>query len=339
MLSDSGTVQEECCIFGVPTVTMRDVTERPETIECGSNILAGVEAERILPAIDVAVRSKGTWTPPAEYLAEQRLRHRRSHRAGHRVSGHAHPGRGRVRACSATRRSACSRPTSRSGARAATPSALPDLGVPAERMLGGLDATDAESRLRASSSSVQPDFVLNAVGIVKQRADAKAAIPSIEVNSLWPHVLADACARARRADGAREHGLRVLGLARHVPRGRRARRVRPVRALEAAGRGHRSRERRDAAHLDHRLADRRADRARGLVRGAPRRAAQGLHEGGVQRAHDPGAHRGHPRRRDARSEPHGLWHVSAEPIDKYSLLTRSPKTSAGMSTSRRSTSP
>jgi UDP-N-acetylglucosamine 2-epimerase (non-hydrolysing) len=70
VLSDSGTVQEECCIFGVPTVTMRDVTERPETIECGSNLLAGVEADRILPAIDLAVRSAGTWTPPAEYLVD-----------------------------------------------------------------------------------------------------------------------------------------------------------------------------------------------------------------------------------------------------------------------------
>lgn len=70
VLSDSGTVQEECCIFGVPTVTMRDVTERPETIECGSNLLAGVEGDRILPSIDVAVRSAGMWTPPAEYLAQ-----------------------------------------------------------------------------------------------------------------------------------------------------------------------------------------------------------------------------------------------------------------------------
>ncbi|MDP2232123.1 MAG: UDP-N-acetylglucosamine 2-epimerase (non-hydrolyzing) [Actinomycetota bacterium] len=70
VLSDSGTVQEECCIFGVPTVTMRDVTERPETIECGSNILAGVEADRILPAVELAVRSAGSWTPPAEYLAD-----------------------------------------------------------------------------------------------------------------------------------------------------------------------------------------------------------------------------------------------------------------------------
>jgi len=70
VLSDSGTVQEECCIFGVPTVTMRDVTERPETIECGSNLLAGVEGDRILPGIDLAVRSRGAWTPPTEYLAD-----------------------------------------------------------------------------------------------------------------------------------------------------------------------------------------------------------------------------------------------------------------------------
>ncbi len=69
VLSDSGTVQEECCIFRVPTVTLRDVTERPETIECGSNLLAGVAADRILPAIDLALRSRGAWTAPAEYLA------------------------------------------------------------------------------------------------------------------------------------------------------------------------------------------------------------------------------------------------------------------------------
>ena len=70
VLSDSGTVQEECCILGVPSVTVRDVTERPETIECGSTMLAGVEAERILPAIDIAVGSAGRWTPPPEYLAD-----------------------------------------------------------------------------------------------------------------------------------------------------------------------------------------------------------------------------------------------------------------------------
>jgi UDP-N-acetylglucosamine 2-epimerase (non-hydrolysing) len=69
VLSDSGTVQEECCIFGVPTVTLRDVTERPETIECGSNILAGVERERVVACVRAALRNRGGWTPPPEYMA------------------------------------------------------------------------------------------------------------------------------------------------------------------------------------------------------------------------------------------------------------------------------
>jgi len=75
------------------------------------------------------------------------------------------------------------------------PESLPDLGVPAERILGGLDATEPLDAY-ALVEHVRPDLVLNAAGIVKQRADAKAAIPSIEVNSLWPHVLADACAQS-----------------------------------------------------------------------------------------------------------------------------------------------
>lgn len=74
------------------------------------------------------------------------------------------------------------------------PKALPDLGIPAERVLADLDATDRGCAYRLVDA-VRPDLVINAVGIVKQHVDAKAAIPSIEVNSLWPHVLADACAR------------------------------------------------------------------------------------------------------------------------------------------------
>lgn len=70
-------------------------------------------------------------------------------------------------------------------------SGLPDLGIPASRIVTGLcvSETDAASRLL---DTVNPTFVLNAVGIVKQRQDAKAAVPSITVNSLWPHALADA---------------------------------------------------------------------------------------------------------------------------------------------------
>jgi UDP-N-acetylglucosamine 2-epimerase (non-hydrolysing) len=70
VLSDSGTVQEECCIFKVPTVTLRDVTERPETLECGSNILSGADPERILDCARIVLARPPEWNPPAEYLAE-----------------------------------------------------------------------------------------------------------------------------------------------------------------------------------------------------------------------------------------------------------------------------
>lgn len=70
LLSDSGTVQEEACLFGVPNVTIRDVTERPETVECGSNILSGADPQTILRQVKMVTgRNKG-WQPPREYLAE-----------------------------------------------------------------------------------------------------------------------------------------------------------------------------------------------------------------------------------------------------------------------------
>lgn len=70
VLTDSGTVQEECSIFGIPNVTLRDVTERPETLECGSNILSGADPDNILRAVELAISQPGTWTPPTEYLAK-----------------------------------------------------------------------------------------------------------------------------------------------------------------------------------------------------------------------------------------------------------------------------
>ena len=68
LLSDSGTVQEEGAIFNVPNVTLRDVTERPETIEAGSNFLSGCEIESILLGVKVAVQKADSWDPPKEYL-------------------------------------------------------------------------------------------------------------------------------------------------------------------------------------------------------------------------------------------------------------------------------
>jgi UDP-N-acetylglucosamine 2-epimerase (non-hydrolysing) len=70
VLSDSGTVQEECAIFKVPTVTLRDVTERPETLECGSNILTGADAADILRCVDMVLSTPPDWDPPAEYLVK-----------------------------------------------------------------------------------------------------------------------------------------------------------------------------------------------------------------------------------------------------------------------------
>lgn len=68
MISDSGTVQEEACIFGIPNVTIRDVTERPETVECGSNALAGADPERLLALIAFATGAQRKWKAPPEYL-------------------------------------------------------------------------------------------------------------------------------------------------------------------------------------------------------------------------------------------------------------------------------
>jgi UDP-N-acetylglucosamine 2-epimerase (non-hydrolysing) len=70
VLSDSGTVQEECSIFGVANVTIRDVTERPETIECGSNMLSGAEAESVLRCVRTVISQKSNWTAPREYMVE-----------------------------------------------------------------------------------------------------------------------------------------------------------------------------------------------------------------------------------------------------------------------------
>jgi UDP-N-acetylglucosamine 2-epimerase (non-hydrolysing) len=48
VLTDSGGLQEEACTLRVPCVTLRDNTERPESVEVGANRLAGAEPERIV---------------------------------------------------------------------------------------------------------------------------------------------------------------------------------------------------------------------------------------------------------------------------------------------------
>ena len=67
VLTDSGTVQEETCILGTRSVTIRDVTERPETIDVGSTILSGGEIDRIVEAVGVSIRLPDSWLLPDGY--------------------------------------------------------------------------------------------------------------------------------------------------------------------------------------------------------------------------------------------------------------------------------
>jgi len=64
VLTDSGGVQEETCILRVPCVTLRDNTERPETLEVGSNILAGVNQEKILESVKTMLSKERNWENP-----------------------------------------------------------------------------------------------------------------------------------------------------------------------------------------------------------------------------------------------------------------------------------
>ncbi len=64
VLTDSGGLQEESCFFQVPCVTLRENTERPETLEIGSNVLAGIDATRVRAAVRAQLDTKRGWPNP-----------------------------------------------------------------------------------------------------------------------------------------------------------------------------------------------------------------------------------------------------------------------------------
>jgi UDP-N-acetylglucosamine 2-epimerase (non-hydrolysing) len=64
VLTDSGGVQEETCILKVPCVTLRYNTERPETLEVGSNILAGTDPDEILKKTMQMLSVRKLWDNP-----------------------------------------------------------------------------------------------------------------------------------------------------------------------------------------------------------------------------------------------------------------------------------
>ena len=60
VLTDSGGLQEESCILGTPCVTLRDNTERPESVEVGANIIAGVSPDAVMAAFEKQIGRKGS---------------------------------------------------------------------------------------------------------------------------------------------------------------------------------------------------------------------------------------------------------------------------------------
>jgi dTDP-4-dehydrorhamnose reductase len=174
--------------------------------------------------------------------------------------------------------------------------------------------------LVAVFGDVRPDAVVNAVGVVKQRAAAHEAIPSIEINALFPHRLAELCQAA---------GARMVHLSTDC-------------VFSGAKGGYTERDPSDAQDLYGRTkylgeVDRpgcltlrtsivglelshRASLVewylaqRGTVRGFRRAIYSGLTTREMARAiehlllHDPALS--------------GVWHLSSEPISKYDLLAR-----------------
>ncbi|PIO00576.1 UDP-N-acetylglucosamine 2-epimerase (non-hydrolyzing) [archaeon CG10_big_fil_rev_8_21_14_0_10_43_11] len=64
MITDSGGLQEESCILGVPCATIRENTERPETVHIGSNYLCGTTYSGIVEGVNIMLNKKPDWKQP-----------------------------------------------------------------------------------------------------------------------------------------------------------------------------------------------------------------------------------------------------------------------------------
>lgn len=64
VLTDSGGVQEETCILQTPCVTLRDNTERPETVEVGANQIVGVQPDAIRSGVAQMLDRPTEWKNP-----------------------------------------------------------------------------------------------------------------------------------------------------------------------------------------------------------------------------------------------------------------------------------
>ncbi len=64
IMTDSGGLQEESCILGVPCITLRENTERPETLAVGSNALIGKEYHKLLDYVGKSLKKGNNWKNP-----------------------------------------------------------------------------------------------------------------------------------------------------------------------------------------------------------------------------------------------------------------------------------
>jgi UDP-N-acetylglucosamine 2-epimerase (non-hydrolysing) len=64
IFTDSGGVQEDACILEIPCVTLRENTERPETIDLNSNVLAGTCPEKIVKSTKKMMTVSNGWVNP-----------------------------------------------------------------------------------------------------------------------------------------------------------------------------------------------------------------------------------------------------------------------------------
>lgn len=64
IMTDSGGIQEEACILQVPCVTLRDNTERPESVEAGANIVAGCKPREITKSALAMMERRSSWKNP-----------------------------------------------------------------------------------------------------------------------------------------------------------------------------------------------------------------------------------------------------------------------------------
>lgn len=76
VITDSGGIQEETTLLKVPCLTMRSETERPVTIKMGTNVITGLNREKILKEIDLILNNKfkkGSIPPLWDGKAAQRI--------------------------------------------------------------------------------------------------------------------------------------------------------------------------------------------------------------------------------------------------------------------------